>query len=92
MGFDGKAELSSREARIRKRTEYKKSQEEFEYPEKSSQGIKTHKGREHKRTKRETQSDAKRKRQEGLKELEGRDSNHESYKKSIKRWNGHEKD
>ena len=40
MGFDEKSDLSSREARTRKRTEYKKSQEEFEYPEKSSQGIK----------------------------------------------------
>ena len=32
MGFDEKAELSSREAGIRKRTEYKKSQEQPEYP------------------------------------------------------------
>ena len=55
-----KAESSSTGARIRKRAENRKSQEEYEYLGQSTQRIKTHEIRESKRTRKETQVKVKR--------------------------------
>ena len=82
MGFHEKAELGSGGARIRKRTEYKESQEEYEYPERSTQGIKTHEGRERKKTKKKIAKGYKTQRA-GVKENTERNSRRMGQRRKI---------